>query len=80
MIRDEEGRMVNSTEPIYKGFMFDNGGTVRNGDRNGHVCQIVSRSGTDAEKVEHGPMFKVRFADGEEIDASAYELSPWYPT
>lgn len=67
-------------EPTYKGFVFDNGGTERNGDRNGHVCQIMERAGTDNERVEHGPMFLVRFADGEEIIASGYELSPWYPT
>jgi hypothetical protein len=47
--------------------------------RNGDVCKIIAR--VEAPDVlDAGPAFRVRFGDGEEDVAYAYELRPWFPT
>lgn len=43
------------------------------------VCEIIER----VEMIDEGfgiePAFRVRFADGAELEALASNLSPWFP-
>lgn len=63
------------TEPV-QGYKFSSEGDPRNGT----ICKIVSRVEEEGSLLEQGPMFEIKFGDGETMTASGYELSPWFPT
>lgn len=74
-----EGRVrVREFEPnAVQGYVFQ---SIAEHPRNGDVCQILNRAGTDVEQLDRGPGFNIRFGDSEEMLAYSDELSPWYPT
>ena len=48
--------------------------------RNETVCQIIERVEMADEGFGIEPSFRIRFADGAELEALGQQLSPWFPT
>jgi biotin operon repressor len=74
----KESAVTPKKAPVVQGYMFD---TAADDKRNGNICQIVERANaSDAEVLENGPAFTVKFGDGTTDVVFSSELSPWYPS
>lgn len=68
--------MVKQKDKHVQGYLYRS----RSDDpRHQTVCQIVGRVDDEGSLRENGPMFNVKFGDGETTEVCAEDLAPWFP-